>query len=242
MVELKRRSEMKFKFLSVAVMVLTAVAAGAQTGELNSHDVEGPNVMWQTFEMAIDGPDGVPFEMAQNQTPPMTAAKRVMRTGPPDVIAFSAVGGPMMGPWWKNSEIANELHLTDQQKKEIEQGFYQYRLQMIDATAGVQKLDMQLDSLMNADALEESQINQVLDQLVQARGQLSKMYAGMLISIRKVLLPEQWKKLQALQAEKGVMPMMFGAGPVMMEGPGGPMPFTRRLPPPPGQPGNSPQQ
>jgi hypothetical protein len=62
------------------------------------------------------------------------------------------------------------------------------------------------------------------------------MYAGMLISIRKVLLPEQWKKLQTLQAEKGVMPLMFGVGPMMMEGgPGGPGTFIKRLPPPPPQ-------
>jgi Spy/CpxP family protein refolding chaperone len=177
-------------------------------------------------------------EMAQAQEPGAPGGqvfeRRIIKRGAGgaggDVVFSSARA---MGPWWKDSEIVNELHLTDAQKKEIEQSFYQYRLQLIDATAAVQKLDTRLDALMNGEYLEEAEIHQVLDQLVVARGQLSRMYAGMLISIRKVLLPEQWKKLQGLQAEKGVMPLMFGAGPVLFGARPGAGPFIRRLPPPP---------
>jgi Spy/CpxP family protein refolding chaperone len=180
------------------------------------------------------------FYMAQAQAPAVAGQKvqRTRQAGQQDVIAIAPA--PFIGPWWRNSDIANELHLTDQQKKEIDQSFYQYRLQLIDATAATEKLDTQLDALMNADYLEEAKINEVLDQLVQARGQLSKIYAGMLISIRKVLLPEQWKSLQELQAKKGVMPMMlpdkaitFGMG--MPPAAGGVI-FKRRLQPPPGAP------
>ncbi|MGE0406070.1 MAG: Spy/CpxP family protein refolding chaperone [Candidatus Korobacteraceae bacterium] len=195
------------------------------------------------------------WEVALAQAPlptptPGQAQMQVRRTQriagqPGDVVAFSAA--PMIGPWWKNSEIANDLHLTDQQKKEIDQSFYQYRMQLIDATASTQKLDTRLDALMNAEYLEEGEINQVLDQLVVARGQLSKIYAGMLISIRKVLLPEQWKKLQTLQAEKGVMPMMFPPpmGMTMGMPAGGNVIFNRRIgppgaPPPPPAPPNQP--
>jgi Spy/CpxP family protein refolding chaperone len=210
---------MKFTVLLAGTILLVACSAVAQS----------PAVAQSEDSVTIqEGDSGNVFYWAQAQAPapePGQRAERGRRVGPPGNVTLTTAH--MMGPWWKNAEIANQLHLTDQQKKEIDQSFYQYRLQLIDATAATQKLDMQLDNLMNADYLEEAQINQTLDQLVQARGQLSKIYAGMLISIRKVLLPEQWRSLQDLQAEKGMMPMMLM--PMML--PGGPTTFGMGMPP-----------
>ena len=159
------------------------------------------------------GEQGDVFFWAQAQPPRVTTSGEThgpRRAGQENMMFARK---PIMGPWWKDSDIANQLHLTDQQKKDIDQAFYQYRLQLIDATAATEKLDMQLDQFMNADDLQEDKINQTLNQLVQARGQLTKIYAGMLISIRKVLQPEQWKSLQNLQAERGPMLMMYPKGP-----------------------------
>jgi Spy/CpxP family protein refolding chaperone len=220
---------MKVKVWLAGAVLLLAYSAVAQS----------PAVAQSEDSVTIQEPgeSGNVFYWAQAQAPApelRQRAERGRRVGPPDNFAFTTAH--VMGPWWKNAEIANQLHLTDQQKKEIDQSFYQYRLQLVDATAATQKLDMQLDNLMNADYLEEAQINQTLDQLVQARGQLSKIYAGMLISIRKVLLPEQWKSLQDLQAEKGMMPMMFPGGPITfgmgMPPAAGGVIFNRRVQPP----------
>jgi Spy/CpxP family protein refolding chaperone len=189
---------MKVKILLAAAALLMAYPAMAQEPGMPPGPGESGNV----------------FFWAQTPAPnpgPGQRVERGRRSGPPENMTFTTAH--VIGPWWKNSEIANQLHLTDQQKKDIDQSFYQYRLQLIDATAATQKLDMQLDQLMNADDLQEAKINQTLDQLVQARGQLTKIYSGMLISIRKVLQPEQWKSLQNLQAERGPMPMMGPMGP-----------------------------
>ena len=220
---------MKVKILLAVAALLMACSAMAQESVMTQEPGESGNV----------------FFWAQAPAPnpgPGQRVERGRRSGPPENMTFTTAH--VMGPWWKNSEIANQLHLTDQQKKDIDQSFYQYRLKLIDATAATQKLDMQLDQLMNADDLQEAKINQTLDQLVQARGQLTKIYSGMLISIRKVLQPEQWKSLQNLQAERGPMPMMgpmgsggFGMG--MPPAAGGVI-FQRRVAPlapvPPGVP------
>ncbi len=186
---------MKVKFPLAAAVLLLAVSAMAQVPAMAQ-------------DSGYPGEPGNVFFWAQTQPPgPVTAGHiKGAHVAEEGNVMFRT--SRMIGPWWKNSEIANQIHLTDQQKKDIDQSFYQYRLQLIDATAATEKLDMQLDQLMNADDLQEGQINQTLDKLVQARGQLTKIYAGMLISIRKVLQPEQWKSLQNLQAERGPMPMM----------------------------------
>ena len=152
--------------------------------------------------------------------------------------------GPMRGPggtWWKDSELATKLKLTDQQKQQLEQTFLDYRLKLVDLHANVERDELRLQPLMDADQLNEAQISTALDQLIADRGKLEKANAMMNVSMRKFLSTEQWKQLQSLRTERfrvrfspkgrGERGTVHVEGPV--EGPGGPdMP----PPPPPGDP------
>jgi protein CpxP len=109
---------------------------------------------------------------------------------------------PELGQWWKNSEIVNELHLTDAQIKQIEDRFLQHRLALIDANAEVQKGEARLEALMNADQFNEQQATAQIDQLIAARGKLGKEFAMMLLDVRRALTPEQWKKLQTVREQR----------------------------------------
>jgi Spy/CpxP family protein refolding chaperone len=110
--------------------------------------------------------------------------------------------GPELGQWWKNSEIVNQLHLTDAQIKQIEDRFLQHRLALIDANAAVQKGEAKLEALMNADPFNEQKTTAQIDELVAARGRLEKEFAMMLLDVRLALTPEQWTKLQAIRQQR----------------------------------------
>ena len=50
---------------------------------------------------------------------------------------------------------------------------------------------------MSADTPDEPKILAQIDRVAQARAELEKANARLLLGIRRVLTPDQWKKLQA---------------------------------------------
>lgn len=124
--------------------------------------------------------DGPPPPMRPNR-PPM---ERVFRPGPP-------------GRWWTDPALIQRLGLTTDQQKRIDTLFQQNRLKLIDLSAGVQKEEAILEPLLEADRPDESQVLAQIDRIAQARAELEKANARMLLGFRGVLTLEQWKKLQA---------------------------------------------
>ena len=127
--------------------------------------------------------------------------------GPP---AFAGPGGGPMehsfrggehGRWWDNPHVAQQIGLTDEQKTKMDDIFQQHRLQLIDLNATLEKDEVVLHPLLEADQLDETKILSQIDAIAQARADLEKANARMLFGIRKVLTPDQWKKVQALARE-----------------------------------------
>ncbi|MGH9529569.1 MAG: hypothetical protein ACRD2S_06570 [Terriglobales bacterium] len=158
---------------------------------------------------------------------------------------FEAGGGPgkmitirrEMGEWWKDSEVAKKLQLTDDEVSRLNKIFYDHRLKLIDYGAEREKADLKLQSLLDQDAPNEDQVGMQVDQELAARGKLEREYTMMNLDLRKVLTLDQWKKLKAIRDEHGP-----DRGNVFFQrriGPGaGPFPppeaFPVPLPPPPG--------
>jgi Spy/CpxP family protein refolding chaperone len=145
------------------------------------------------------------------------------RMGPP--------GMPGMGAWWKNSEIAKELNLTDAQQKQLEKTFLDQRMKLIDLNADLERQELKLEPLISADTVDENAVSQQLDAVVAARGRLEKSNAMMHVAMRKVLNQEQWKKLQSMHKMR-----MHGDRIFMRRVPGPDGPMTAPPPPPPGGP------
>jgi Spy/CpxP family protein refolding chaperone len=95
-----------------------------------------------------------------------------------------------------NSAVVQRLGLTDEQRKKMEDLFQQNRLKLIDLSASLQKEEAILEPLLAADRLEEGKIVTQIDRIAQARAELEKANARMLVGFRSVLSLEQWSKLQ----------------------------------------------
>jgi len=139
------------------------------------------------------------------------------------------------GKWWKDSRIVQDIGLSDQQSTQIEKIFQDHRMQLVDLHANLEKAEIAMEPMMQADQPNESQITSQIDKIAQARAALEKSNAVMLLGIRKVLTSDQWKKLQTAQREpRTLMPRPMG-------GDGGPnVRFDRNRrerAPRPGQPG-----
>lgn len=125
-------------------------------------------------------PNGPPPQMRPNR-PPM---ERAFRAGPP-------------GRWWTDPALVQRLGLTPDQQKRIDTLFQQNRLKLIDQSAGLQKEEAILEPLLEADRPDESQVLAQIDRIAQARAELEKANARMLLGFRGVLTLDQWKRLQA---------------------------------------------
>jgi Spy/CpxP family protein refolding chaperone len=102
------------------------------------------------------------------------------------------------GKWWDNPRTAEQVGLNADQKKKMDDIFQQHRLKLIDLNATVQREETIMEPLVAADQPDETRIVAQIDKVAQARAELEKANARMLLAIRRVLTPEQYQKLEAL--------------------------------------------
>jgi len=138
------------------------------------------------------GPDD-PTAGAPAPPPDPRGAQGPRHFGPPPMHGMG------FGAWWKNSEIVSKLQLSDDQVKRIEQAYLGHRLKLVDLRADLEKQELQLGPLLEADQPDEQKVASQIDQITSARGRLEKENAMMMLAIRRVLTVDQWKKLQSLR-------------------------------------------
>ncbi len=165
---------------------------------------EGPTVAQADPMMGQAGGGNVLIEREET---------RGMRVPPPgDVFYFRThramrgpmggmMGGPMhmhgpMGEWWKNPELAQRVGLSDDQTQQLDKISYESRLKMIDLRATLEKQQLMLGEMLEADQPNEDAVLGQVDKVSQARGAISRARVETMLSTRKVLTPEQWKKLK----------------------------------------------
>jgi Spy/CpxP family protein refolding chaperone len=132
------------------------------------------------------------------------------------------------GKWWNNPELAKQLNLTADQKKKMDDVFQQHRMRMIDLHAALEREEATLDPLLEAATPDDAKVLPQIDRVAQARAELEKANARLLLGLRHVLTPEQWKKLDSERPG--------GRGPEGHRGPGAPGGLPG-APHPPQQPG-----
>jgi Spy/CpxP family protein refolding chaperone len=143
------------------------------------------------------------------------------------------------GRWWDNPKVAQQVGLTADQQKKMDDIMQQHRLKLIDLNAAVQKQQAIMEPLIEADQPDEGKILAQIDAIAQARAELEKANARMLLGIRQVLTPDQWKKLKTMRAERtrdwrDGRDGRDGRGMRGGRGPGGPGPAGGPPPPPDG--------
>ena len=150
-------------------------------------------------ELAANAPPLPP--LAPTQGPDMVGMDRGPMTPhrPPMERAFRM--GPR-GRWWNNPEVAQKLGLSTDQQKKMDDIFQQSRLKLIDQHAAVEKEETILEPLLSAEQPDETRVLAQIDKVAQARAELEKANARMLLGLRGALTTAQWKTLQTLGPEE----------------------------------------
>ena len=135
------------------------------------------------------------------RTNPQGAATGITAPGFPFPGGFNPPAG-LFDQFWNDSAIAAELHLTDGQRKQLQDAALTQRLSLIDGGADALKALTRLSALLEADQLDEAAYKQQLNNLAASSGKLVQGVGEMVASPRRVLTVEQWRRLQTLQRAK----------------------------------------
>jgi Spy/CpxP family protein refolding chaperone len=139
-----------------------------------------------------------------------------------------------MGKWWQKPDVVSKLQLSDAQVSQLDQAFYNHKMKLIDYGADMEKQDLKLQNLLDADQPGESQVSAQVDQVLAARGKLEREFTMMNLNLRKQLSLEQWRQLKTMRgAETGPGDHFFMYFQQKGMAPGGPDMLPLPPPPPP---------
>ncbi len=135
-------------------------------------------------------------------------------------------------PWWEGP-LAGSLNLTETQKQQIRNVLREYRDRMIDQRAAVEKAEAAVEDIFNEDKPADADVKAAIEQLVEARGAMTRTFTEMSLKLRRVLTAQQWADLQRRRSEWRSRAMRDHFSPARRPpGPRGPQPADRPPEPP----------
>lgn len=186
-----QRSALLRCVLTVAAVGCLAIPAGAQgrgPGGPGGPQGGGRGGFGGGVSVGIDSGskrNSLPNESRTPVTYPTTTS--------PESQGHMQLGPP--GRWWDNKQMARSIGLDSRQQKRMDDVFGGNRDNLVKLYNNLQHEESQLQKLTRSRELDENQIFQQIDRITQARGELEKANAHMLLQIRKELTPEQASRL-----------------------------------------------
>ena len=102
------------------------------------------------------------------------------------------------------------LGLTPDQQKRMDDIFHQSRIQLIDLKASLEKEQLNMEPLLNANPPDQGRTLGEISKVADLRADLEKANAKMLLGLRGVLTADQWTKMQEQRRSlegRGMRPM-----------------------------------
>ncbi len=103
------------------------------------------------------------------------------------------------GKWWKRPRISEQIGLTSDQQDQIEKIFVRSRTKLIDLRADLEKKQLLLGEAMEDKSVDRQDVEKKIEAVENARAELQKTRALMLLDIKQVLKPDQWERLMRMQ-------------------------------------------
>ncbi|HOX44130.1 MAG TPA: periplasmic heavy metal sensor [Myxococcota bacterium] len=139
-------------------------------------------------------------------------------------LPLAALAGPGKGgpPPAVMKKIMKDVGLSDGQIKQIEELHFKAEREKLEIRYELEKARLELQQLMIAAQPEQGAVFSQLDKIGAVQTRLKKNRVGLMLQIRKLMTPEQWQKMEAIQAEHRMQKRDKRRGLGGGGGPGGP--------------------
>ena len=141
-------------------------------------------------------------------TPALAQTKKALNF---DQLAPSKIN--TAGTWWRDAKYAAVLGLTVDQQKQMDGVFQEFRIKLLDLNHSLEREEAILEPLMEAERIDASKVLPQVDRVAEARAELEKTNARMLLGIRQVMTVDQWSQLQAGSIKKADLKTKLKAAP-----------------------------
>lgn len=119
--------------------------------------------------------------------------------GPNTQSTGSMHGGLQLGPpgrWWDDKSFARSLKLRADQQSRMDSIFEQNRSALLSRYQNLQQAESQMEEISRTPSVDESTLFSGIDRVAQARAELEKANAHMLLMIRREMDPDQIDRLE----------------------------------------------
>lgn len=112
------------------------------------------------------------------------------------------ITGIPRGRWWNNSQIVEQIKLTDEQREKIQNTIIKYQKKVLDAKNEASKLELEFDPVMEADKFNTEKAKDLLREIQKYRLETMLIRGEMLIEFRDILSKEQYMKLKSIRGSR----------------------------------------
>jgi len=107
------------------------------------------------------------------------------------------------GQWWNNPQTIDAMQLDEQTRGMIQDEVHSTKLEMITLKGEVERAELELQRMLHQEPMPSSvEIEQQVDHLVQAQGEVMKQEIMLRASILALLTPEQRAELESLHQQR----------------------------------------
>jgi Spy/CpxP family protein refolding chaperone len=100
------------------------------------------------------------------------------------------------GKWWMMPEVSKKLSLTPEEKKQLDNAFYQHREKMIALRSAMSKEHLELEKQLDADPIDAAACKAQFASLSKARSTMSAERFDFLVQVRQLLGLERFQQLK----------------------------------------------
>ena len=114
-------------------------------------------------------------------------------------VALAVAHGSSKWRWWQNDEIIQQLNLTQDEIKQLDDAYLASRRRMIEQKSRVEAERFELEELLGQSDFSEDAIRAQHRKLEAARSQLAAERFDFLLQTRKIIGYERFQKLTEIQ-------------------------------------------
>jgi len=105
------------------------------------------------------------------------------------------------GKWWRLPKIAEEIKISQDEVKMLDDLYVQNRRKLIELKSGLEKQRFELDIIMEKDPLNETEVMDQYKRLEEARSNLAVERFRYLLEVRKIVGSQRYYRLKSIQKE-----------------------------------------
>ena len=116
--------------------------------------------------------------------------------GPSEISAVEAMHGR------KFDAVADRLKLSPELRTKVQDAVYKSSGAALEIKARIDRAELDLKHLMAQSSFDDKAVLKAVDALNSAEAELRKNRVQLMLDVRKLLTPDQWKELLAARAEQ----------------------------------------